>query len=203
MDLYANFDLWVVDGWPPRPLLLLWIWFSWCWYYCCWLPRSLFPLPLPLPLPFLHIEWLSVETFNVYFSFSYWLIFLLINNKQLCNSLIESVSISFDSSIQRTTKLKFCYHRSKNLLDNGDVLQILSMDSYLVSDCHRSCEIICNRLAWLHASSLKFGLKSLKLHPLCLRISLILLLHGVPNLLEGIFAKKIVSKMARSIVWKR
>ena len=144
-----------------------WLWFLSCWVMSSTSPSSLLKLiiillmvllitstvassPLLRPQPPLVLEGLSVVAFSACFSLSCWMIFCSWTNKEFFNSSMESSSISFDSSIEKTTKIKFLCHWSKDFLNNGDILHLLSMDSHLACNCHSSWKEICNCLSWLH-----------------------------------------------------
>lgn len=86
-------------------------------------------------------------------------------------------------------KIKFLLQGSKNLPNNDDIFYSVTMDLYLVDDCHRFWEIVYNRLSWFHLKHLKLRRKCLKLLPLSSCYTLVFLLHKIPNMLSGVLAK--------------
>ena len=70
------------------------------------------PLPRPLSRPrplstLLGVEWFSEKAFNACSSLSCCVIFYSWTSRKFCNSSIERVSISLDSSIEQITKINF------------------------------------------------------------------------------------------------
>ena len=86
-------------------------------------------------------------------------------------------------------KIKFWCHGSKNLLYYGHVLCLVPMDPHLVHDRHCSREIICNWFSRSHSKCFELHAKCLKLLPLCPCRTLVLLLHGIPNMFRSVFIK--------------